>query len=208
MLPLSGCTCKRYKGIPPTLGTLSLVLVEDCKRWMHANPLVYHDTARNGAQAVRMLAVVLKIWARFLARHPLPSNPLADLRTPPVDTPHRQPFTREEARRLVRAAAQGVNGTRDVALLLVLFDTGCRIGELMTAEVSDIDLSAGTIVFRHTKNRHARLVRFRIQDAPDGGPCVLALTRLPIRRTRRSYRPHRPSHDRLPKHAAGIDSLQ
>jgi integrase len=102
-------------------------------------------------------------------------DPLARLRTPRVQKIHRKPFTQDEATRLVQVASMGPNPIRDRALLMLMFDTGCRVGEMCAATLSDIDVDEGVIVFNRTKNGRPRAVKFRVQGRRDGGPALAAM---------------------------------
>ncbi len=53
---------------------------------------------------------------------------------------------------LARAKA-GPNRHRDIALITLLRDTGCRKGELAAVEVDDVNLADGTIRFRVSKSK-------------------------------------------------------
>jgi len=131
---------------------------------------------RGGLVTERMGVMTLKTWARFLWDNDVyPYDPLARLKVPRVQKIHRKPFSEDEARKLVGAAAQGVNPIRDRALLLLLFDTGCRVGELCQAAIDDVDLVEGSILFRRTKNGNPRKVVFRVPSRRDGGPALSAL---------------------------------
>ncbi len=120
--------------------------------------------------------MTLKTWARFLCENEVYEyEPLNRLKVPRVPKIHRRPFTEDEAQRLVQAASAGPNPIRDRALLLMLFDTGCRVGELCDAEVSDVDVVKGSILFRHTKNGRPREVVIRVADKRDGGRGLASL---------------------------------
>ena len=83
-----------------------------------------------------------------------------------------QPFTQDEATRLVQAASGGANPIRDRALLLLMLDTGCRVGELCAAAVDDVDLVEGQITFRRTKNGSPRTVVFGCRTVVTAGPAL------------------------------------
>ncbi len=84
-------------------------------------------------------------------------------------------FTTLAERQSGGVAQQGPDPCMERALLLLGLDTGCRIGELCMANVEDLDLEAGSILFRTTKNGRPQRVFFRVAGQPDGGPCVVAL---------------------------------
>ena len=49
---------------------------------------------------------------------------------------------------MIEYASRGKQRVRDRALVLLLLDTGCRIGELCKAEVGDVDMDQGSITFQ------------------------------------------------------------
>jgi site-specific recombinase XerC len=132
--------------------------------------------SRGGLVAEKQGVMTLKIWAHFLWDNEIfDVDPLARLKVPRVPRIQRKPFTQEEATRLVQAAAAGANPIRDRALLLMLFDTGCRVGELCAATLADIDLVEGSVSFTRTKNGRPRTVKFIVPGRRDGGSCLSAL---------------------------------
>ena len=67
----------------------------------------------------------------------------------------------EEAARMVNACVDA----RDKAILLVLFKTGIRRGELLALELEDINLQEQSILLKPTKKRSNRLVFFDDETA-------------------------------------------
>jgi integrase/recombinase XerC len=157
-----------------------------CVRAWQAWLLSKSTGRRGGIVSEKQGVLVLKTWARFLWDNDVyAADPLARLKVPRVRKIHRKPFSENEARRLVQAAAGGSNPVRDRAILLLLLDTGCRIGELCAAEILDVDMAEGTIAFRHTKGGRPRRVIFRVPTRRDGGPALSALrTWLKVREAR------------------------
>lgn len=147
-------------------------LVGDYQDWIRA-----HSTgSRGGAAAERHAVRLLKAFSRWAWRRQIyVSDPLARLEPPRLPKLHRQPFTEAECHRLMAAAQSSPDAALTRALLLVGLDTGCRIGELLAAELADLDLDAGSILFRTTKTMRVRRVFFRVARMMDGGPCVVAL---------------------------------
>lgn len=155
-----------------TLDALNPQFVREWQAWLRAKS----HGRRGGLVTEKQGVTTMKTWARFLWENDVyPFDPLARLKVPRVQKIHRKPFTEEEAKRLVQASAAGANPIRDRALLLMLFDTGCRVGELCAATVTDIDLVEGSILFRHTKGGRPRKVTFRVAAKRDGGPAMSAL---------------------------------
>lgn len=169
-------------GLEPTLEALAPELVRQWQAWTRSRS----NGRRGGLVTEKQGVVSLKTWAHFLWENDIYAfDPLAKLRVPRVPKIHRKPFTEDEARRLVQAAGGGANPIRDRALLLLMFDTGCRVGELCAASVNDVDLEEGVILFNRTKNGRPREVRFRVPARRDGGPSLIALRQwLKIREAR------------------------
>lgn len=134
-----------------------------------------HGT-RDGAAAERSMVRLIKTFSRWLWRRGYyAADPLAHVEAPRLPKLHRVPFTESDIHRLLAAALRGPSPEMERALLLLGLDTGCRIGELCATELRDLDLTAGAILFRHTKNQRARQVFFGVASRADGGPCVVAL---------------------------------
>ena len=60
----------------------------------------------------------------------------------------------EDAARLVNS----ILDSRDKCILVLLFKTGMRVGELVSLDVDDFDLSKGEIILKHTKKRSNRVL--------------------------------------------------
>jgi integrase/recombinase XerC len=158
--------------VEPSLDALNPQFVREWQTWLRSRS----TGRRGGAIAEKTGVTTLKTWSRWLMDNDVyPFDPLARLKVPRVQKIHRRPFTEDEARRLVQTAAAGPNPIRDRALLLALFDSGCRVGELCAAEVGDVDLAEGKLLFRNTKNGHPRTVIIRVANRRDGGPALSAL---------------------------------
>jgi site-specific recombinase XerD len=158
--------------VDPSLDALNPQFVREWQGWLRARS----QGRRGGVVTERQGVMTLKTWAHWLMDNDVFAyDPLGRLKVPRVQKIHRKPFTEQEARRLVAAAAGGPNPIRDRALLLVLFDSGCRVGELCAADVADVDLAQGTIAFRRTKNGAPRMVSIRVPNRRDGGPALSAL---------------------------------
>lgn len=152
-----------------TLDALNPQFVRQWQPWLRARS----HGRRGGAVAEKTAVLTLKTWSRFLWENEVyPVDPLGRLKVPRVQKIQRKPFTQDEATRLVMAASAGPNPIRDRALLLMLFDTGCRIGELCAATVADVDLVEGAITFTRTKNGRPRTVKFMVSSRRDGGSCL------------------------------------
>ena len=91
------------------------------------------------------------------------------------DSEMRQIISIQDAARLVSS----ILDTRDRAIVLLLFKTGMRIGELVKLDVSDVDLKEGTIKLKPTKKRSNRIL-FLDQEA------IITLNRWLIARSNRN----------------------
>jgi len=182
--------------VDPTLDALNPQFVREWQAWLRNK-----STGRRGGVVTEKQGVMtLKTWGRFLWENDVYAfDPLGRLKVPRVQKIHRKPFTEEEARRLVQAVASGVNPIRDRAMLLLLLDTGCRVGELCAATVADVDLVEGSITFRRTKNGSPRKVTFRVAARRDGGPSMSALRNwLKVREARSGVEALFVTRERLP----------
>jgi site-specific recombinase XerD len=113
-------------GVEPSLDALNPQFAREWQAWLRGRS----HGRRGGLATEKQGVTTLKTWARFLWENDVyPFDPLARLKVPRVQKIHRKPFTEEEAKRLVQAAACGANPIRDRAVLLMLFDTGCRVGD-------------------------------------------------------------------------------
>lgn len=161
----------------PTLAHLTPTLVG--KYQDHIRGRAHRSTGgarRDGAVAEKQAVLLLKAFTRWLWRHEFfEVDPLARLEVPRVTRLHLVPFSKTDCLRLLEAAQLGPDPILERALLLLSLDTGCRIGELCSATLADLDLEQGTILFRRTKNGRPRRVFFRVAGRPDGGPCTVAL---------------------------------
>ncbi len=182
--------------VEPALDALNPQFVREWQAWLRSR-----STGRRGGVVTEKQGVMtLKTWARFLMDNDIyPFDPLARLKVPRVQKIHRKPFSESEARRLVQVAAAGSNPIRDRALLLMLLDTGCRVGELCAAAVDDVDLAQGSILFRRTKNGNPRQVVFRVPTRRDGGPAMSALRNwLKVREARDGVQALFTTREKLP----------
>ena len=89
-------------------------------------------------------AQVIKTFFGWLTRNGhLDSNPCRDMRMPKVEKYVIQAFTAEDVRRMLKAAQQRRHAARDYALVLLLYDTAIRAGELTGLKLEDIDFEGG-----------------------------------------------------------------
>jgi integrase len=163
--------------LEPRLDLLNPHMVGGCQLWIRE----YHGIGkRNGRQAELVYARIMKIWSAFLfKRRIIPADLLVGFELPRVPKVLRRPFVREEVERLYAAAGDSPNPERDRCILLLLADTGCRIGELCALDLDDVigpdgDLR-GSIRFKKTKGGIPRDVQIAARDLVGGGPAMAAL---------------------------------
>ncbi len=106
-------------------------------------------------RSVNRIVCGVRGWYRYMERrHEVASNPFAEIRS--LRTEKRLPsfLFEEEMAKLLELPARGPEGAegfwkvRDRAVLETLYSTGCRISELVSLDLSDLDL----------KNRAARVM--------------------------------------------------
>jgi integrase/recombinase XerD len=126
------------------------------------------DVRRLHASTVRRRVAALKVFFRWLEREELVTLSVFHRLDLPIRLPHRLPraLDPQEMRRLLQtahAATQQSSATSDYdALLLhfivvVLFTTGLRVGELTAVRLDDVSLREATINVRGKGNRERRV---------------------------------------------------
>jgi site-specific recombinase XerC len=110
------------------------------------------------------------------------------LKLPRVAKLLRAPFTQTEIAAMWGAAQNSRNPERDEALLLLLLDTGMRIGEAATLEVDKLDLAARQLIIGELgKGRRERIVPIGDDAHRDGGRTVRALKKYLVVRPESRY---------------------
>lgn len=108
----------------------------------------------------------------------IPSDPLAGMRQPKLDTKVIEPLSDDQLRDLLKTcAAKTFGDRRDEAIIRFMLETGSRASEVTGLALDDVDLAAGTAVIRRGKGGKGRIVPF-------GPVTALAIDRyLRMRRT-------------------------
>lgn len=108
--------------------------------------------------ASRKLAT-LKSWFKYLAREGvLRSNPAKNVLFPKVEKKLPTPLSIEEAVKLVTAPVRDTfAGSRDSALLELLYGTGARLSEVAALSIQDLNSESGSLKLRG-KGRKDRVV--------------------------------------------------
>jgi len=77
-------------------------------------------------------------------------NPMVRIARPKIPKKLKQGFTVEEIQKLLNVcrAKGGKRAARDIAIILFLLDTGCRISEVCQCRLEDVDLKTGRVKVR------------------------------------------------------------
>jgi integrase/recombinase XerC len=123
--------CAEHRGDPPTLDELTGLTAGDFRSWLAWR----HRAGRARTSTARALAA-LRSFYRYLDRQHGRHNPaLKALRTPRLPQRLPRPLSRPQAQELIDQIAADVLpdwlGARDLALLLLLYGAGLRIGEAL-----------------------------------------------------------------------------
>lgn len=105
----------------------------------------------------------IQVWKSFFnyldREEIIESNPARGLQKLRQEQRFPKVFTPQEIKALLGATQDNFSGNRDYAMMLVLLDTGVRIGELMSLDIDAVDLVHGQLrVFG--KGRKERFVPF------------------------------------------------
>lgn len=106
-----------------------------------------------------------QFWRWALDEEEIDRSPMERMRPPRVpDTPV-PVISIEDFRRLLKSASgREIADRRDTAILLLLFDTGIRRGELIGMQVDDLELR-DQVAYVTGKGGHRRVVRFGTRTA-------------------------------------------
>lgn len=115
--------------------------------------LQFLDEERHySATAKRGVVVALKSYATFLkTRNYIAHDFMAEVKAPRVEKKPQIYASVEEFWRLVAAACNGKDPTRDLAFLLVCADTGARVGEIETICREDINFEENILTIHGEK---------------------------------------------------------
>lgn len=153
-------------GEEPVIGSLSPTVIRafiayareahPTGRWGQTNRKLAREPAKPSTALTAFKEV--RSFVRFLEREgliPETVRPLRNVRAPRVPKDEVPCFSAEQLQELLNAARKTKNPERDVALLMVLIDTGLRVGEICSLTVGDVDRGDGalTVVGKGGKRR-------------------------------------------------------
>lgn len=138
---------------PGGSGFWSAVSVADLRRY-----LVARSPGKEGSTMARKIAALRTFFSFLVTVGEVPGNPAAGITSPrrAMRLPEFLPV--DEMMDLLRSLpAKGEAGTRDAAILELLYSSGLRVGELVLLRRRDVSLEEGTVRVRG-KGRKVRIV--------------------------------------------------
>lgn len=131
-----------FAGRGDQTGTLEDLTPAIARRWLLASQSSRSRPLAPNSMAGRVRT--LRAFGGWLQRElQLDAHPLAGLPIPKVPDVLVPSLTQTELRALLEAANRTRDSIRDRAILLLLLDTGLRLGELVRLSVGDVDLIEG-----------------------------------------------------------------
>ncbi|NEW49958.1 tyrosine-type recombinase/integrase [Nocardia cyriacigeorgica] len=122
------------------------------------------DLLDNGAEAstARSRQLAIKRFSAWLADEgETDRDELLGLKPPKLDIKIVDPLTDDQLRALIKTCqGRDFRELRDMAIVRFMAETGCRAGEVVGLEISDVDLSRGLAVVRRSKTGRGRLTPF------------------------------------------------
>jgi len=104
-------------------------------------------------------------FAWLLREGTINKNPMALVRAPRVPDEPLEPVTLEQIRTLLSVCdAKTALGARDRAIILCLWDSGCRASEFIALTYGDVDLQNGGMMIRAGKGRKPRVTFLGIKS--------------------------------------------
>jgi integrase/recombinase XerD len=120
-----------------------------------------NDQGRAITTISRSLASIRAFYRFLISNDFIQYNPTIGIESPKVEKKIPQILSVEEVEILLsQPKKRGLKGVRDKAMLEVLYSTGIRVSELISLDVSDIDLNNGTLKCCHgSKDRTIPMVK-------------------------------------------------
>lgn len=144
-------------GMPLTAGA---VRREHIESWLASR----RDRLAPASLSLQYRALV-QFWKWAVDEDEIERSPMEKMQAPRVPDKPVPVVEADDFRRLLRAAeGKDYNERRDTALLLTLYDTGVRLGELVGMKLEDVDLR-DRLAYVTGKGGHTRAVRFGAKTA-------------------------------------------
>ncbi len=101
---------------------------------------------RSARTSARRLSSLRRFYEYLLREGEISSDPVVDIESPRIGRPLPKSLTEEEVELLIAAPdTKTVRGTRDRAMLEVLYATGLRVSELVSLKITQLNLRQGVI---------------------------------------------------------------
>lgn len=124
-------------------------------RWGSTAPSAKRETRPSSVQT---LYKAIKAFLNFcLAEGLMEESPLRNVKAPRVPTDEIQPLSPDQVQSLLDAARRTRSSERDVALLLLLVDTGMRVSEACGLTIGDVDRGTGELTVLGKGNKRRRV---------------------------------------------------
>ena len=148
--------------------------------WLHANDITIvgaqHVTSshiddylsylanqgRTGTTRARKLVSIRLFFTYLVSEGVIHSSPTAKIQNPRKERKPKHALRPDEFQRIIGEAR---GNPRDYALLQLLFQTGIRVSEVITIQLSELDLEHTTLTL-HRKGRKERTTTFREKNTP------------------------------------------
>ena len=144
--------CIRDRDTEESVDTIIEEDVEDYILYLKAKGTVSDTTINTNLRMVRAFLY----WCmerRYMERFPI--------RLIRADDPIKEPYTEDELARLLKCPNLkecSFAEYRNWVIVNFLLGTGCRASTLINLHIEDVNLSAGTVFFRHMKARNQQIV--------------------------------------------------
>jgi site-specific recombinase XerD len=158
------------RGLSADLEALSPLNVRKAVLWFQQRQI----GKRGGATATAYFLNVLKTWASFLEQEGVwQDSPIRKVKRVKVRKLERQAYTRTEVNAMLHACELTRTPKRDQLLLLLLLDTGARIGEATGMGIGDfrVDRRQARVL---GKGNRERTIPIGATTVSDGGPLFRA----------------------------------
>ncbi|MEW6226012.1 MAG: site-specific integrase [Chloroflexota bacterium] len=107
-----------------------------------------------------------KFWRWAVDEDEVSVSPMAKMKPPTVPETPVPVVSVDDFRKLLRAAeGTDFRSRRDTAIMMVFYDTGCRLSEVAGMRLEDVDLRARLAYVTGSKSKDVRAVRFGAKTA-------------------------------------------
>jgi len=120
--------------------------------------LALKNNGKSAATVNRKLASVRAFYNYLITMQVISENPTNNIKSPKIERKGLEYLTIEEIDQLLALPDTSIRGIRDRAILELLYATGIRVSELITANVEDLNLRMGFITCAGEQSKKARIV--------------------------------------------------